>query len=246
MRGGLIAFDVGVGKTYTAIGVIARPAGGLGPPPGRARAELARLEVARRLHVRAARLPRAVIGSNRKQISRGKRKGLITSETDTPEERAEKWSAFQAGLYDVVILSYDALGRTKMNEEALLEYVKPSRASSARSSCASATPPRRRPTTSPSASGRSSSTACAPSSRRCSSCPRATSSTPASPGTTSASTCSSSTRRRVQEQLQARGPRARPAQVHGQQRRRQQARLAARLSRRRRPPAHQAAPASSC
>jgi hypothetical protein len=65
-----------------------------------------------------------VIGSNRKQISRGKRKGLLTSETDTPDERAAKWSAFQAGLYDVVILSYDALARTKMNQEALLEYVK--------------------------------------------------------------------------------------------------------------------------
>jgi hypothetical protein len=125
MRGGLIAFDVGVGKTYTAIGVIAaaRQEGWVRRPVVLVPSSLVWKWHDDFLCV----LPDyrvQVIGSKRKQISRGKRKGLLTSETDTPEERAEKWSAFQAGLHDVVILSYDALGRTKMNQEALLEYVK--------------------------------------------------------------------------------------------------------------------------
>ena len=121
---GLIAFDVGVGKTYTAIGTIAAAR-----EEGRVRRPVALVpsSLVWKWHddflcvLQDYRV--CVIGSNRKVISRGKRKGLITSESDTPEQRAEKWSAFQAGLYDVVILSYDALGRTKMNQEALLDYV---------------------------------------------------------------------------------------------------------------------------
>jgi hypothetical protein len=64
-----------------------------------------------------------VIGSKRKRITRGARKGLVTSETDTPEERAAKWVSFQTGEVDVVILSFDALGRTKMSQEAVVEYI---------------------------------------------------------------------------------------------------------------------------
>jgi hypothetical protein len=64
----------------------------------------------------------AVIGSKKKTISRGERKGLATSDTDTPQERAEKWTRFQAGEYDVVLLTYTALGRTRMNEKAVRAY----------------------------------------------------------------------------------------------------------------------------
>jgi hypothetical protein len=64
-----------------------------------------------------------VIGSKRKRISRGVRKNIITSETDTPQERAKKWTMLQTGQLDVVVLSYDALARTKMNEDAVLAYV---------------------------------------------------------------------------------------------------------------------------
>ena len=124
LRGGLIAFDVGVGKTYTAIGVVAaaRQEGWVRRPvvlvPSSLVWKWADDFVCVLTDYRVL-----VIGSNRKTITKGKRKGFVTSESDTPEERAEKWSAFQAGLYDVVILSYDALGRTKMNHEALLSYL---------------------------------------------------------------------------------------------------------------------------
>ena len=64
----------------------------------------------------------AVIGSKRKVMTRGKRKGLVTSATDTPQDRARKWTRFQAGEFDVVLLTYTALARTRMNEAAVRAY----------------------------------------------------------------------------------------------------------------------------
>jgi hypothetical protein len=122
--GGLIAFDVGVGKTYTALAIIAR-----------ARQEgwvrrpviLVPSSLVWKWHDDVlCTLPDyrvLVIGSKRKVISRGARKGLITSETDTPQERASKWLALQSGQVDVVILSFDAMSRTKMSQKAVLEYI---------------------------------------------------------------------------------------------------------------------------
>ena len=63
-----------------------------------------------------------MIGSKRKVIARGDRKGLVTSDTDTPQERAEKWTRFQGGEFDVVLLTYSALERTRMNEDAVRDY----------------------------------------------------------------------------------------------------------------------------
>ena len=121
---GLVAFDVGVGKSFTAIAgvALARQEGRVRRPVFLVPSSLVWQWYDNFMCV----LPDyrvAVIGSKRKELSRGKNRGQITSEPDTPEERAEKWTALQAGLLDVVILSYDALGRTKMNEEALLAYV---------------------------------------------------------------------------------------------------------------------------
>jgi hypothetical protein len=121
---GLVAFDVGVGKSFTAIAgvALARQQGRVRRPVFLVPSSLVWQWYDNFMCV----LPDyrvAVIGSKRKRPTRGKNKDRVTSETDTPEERAEKWTALQAGLVDVVILSYDALGRTKMNEEAVLEYV---------------------------------------------------------------------------------------------------------------------------
>ena len=124
LLGGLIAFDVGVGKTYTALMIIAR-----------ARQEgvirrpviLVPSSLVWKWHDDIlCTLPDyrvLVIGSKRKRISRGDRKGLMTSETDTPQERAQKWQQLQSGQADVVVLSYDALARTRMNEKEVLRYV---------------------------------------------------------------------------------------------------------------------------
>ncbi|MCY1065620.1 SNF2-related protein [Nannocystis sp. RBIL2] len=123
-RGGLVAFDVGVGKTYTALAIIARARqeGWVRRPvilvPG---------SLVWKWHDDIlCTLPDyrvAVIGSKRKRISRGRRKDVLTSETDTPQERAAKWIALQSGQVDVVILSFDALARTRMNENAVLDYI---------------------------------------------------------------------------------------------------------------------------
>ncbi len=123
-RGGLLAFDVGVGKTYTALATLAR-----------ARQEgwvrrpviLVPSSLVWKWHDDIlCTLPDyrvVVIGSNRKRITRGDRKGVVTSETDTPEERAAKWVQLQSGQVDVVVLSFDALGRTKMNQQEVLQYI---------------------------------------------------------------------------------------------------------------------------
>jgi len=122
-RGGLLAFDVGVGKTYCAILILsrARQEGWVRRPvvlvPNsivwKWEADIRRVLPDYRI---------AVIGSKRTVVSRGKRKGLVTSATDTPKERAQKWTRFQAGEYDVVLLTYTALARTRMNERAVRAY----------------------------------------------------------------------------------------------------------------------------
>lgn len=124
LRRGLIAFDVGVGKTYTAIAVVAaaRQEGWVRRPVVLVPSSLVwKWEADFRCVLPDYRV--CVIGSNRKVISRGERKGFATSDTDTPEQRSAKWTDFQAGLYDVVILSYDALGRTRLNQEAVISYL---------------------------------------------------------------------------------------------------------------------------
>jgi len=122
-RGGLLAFDVGVGKTYTGIAVLARARqeGWVRRPvilvPNsivwKWEADIRRVLPDYRI---------AVIGSKRTVVTRGARKGLATSVTDTSEDRARKWTRFQAGEFDVVLLTYTALARTRMNERAVRDY----------------------------------------------------------------------------------------------------------------------------
>ncbi len=121
--GGMVAFDVGVGKTYTGIAILARARqeGWVKRPVILVPNSIVWKWYADILRV----LPDyrvAVVGSKQKVMSRGPRKGLLTSETDTPAERAEKWTRFQAGEYDVVLLTYSMLGRTRMNEAAVRTY----------------------------------------------------------------------------------------------------------------------------
>ena len=123
-RGGLIAFDVGVGKTYTGCAILAaaRQEGWAKRPvilvPNSIVwnwvAELARALPDYRV---------GVIGANRKTIKQGPKAGYQTSETDTPEERAEKWTRFQAGEFDVMLVTYSSFARTKLGEQDIIAYV---------------------------------------------------------------------------------------------------------------------------
>lgn len=122
-RKGVLAFDVGLGKTYTGIFTMARAR-----QEGWARRPA--IVVPNSLVWKWWRdikkvLPDyrvLVVGSNRKKITRGRRKGKWASETDSPEERARKWRAFQAGAYDVVLITQSMIGRTRIQEETLTDF----------------------------------------------------------------------------------------------------------------------------
>ena len=115
-RGGLLAFDVGVGKTYTALATLARAR-----QEGWCRRPVIVVpnSIVWKWHADIARvLPDyrvAVVGSKQTVVRRGAAKGRVTSAPDTPDERARKWTAFQAGRVDVVLLTYTALARTALD-----------------------------------------------------------------------------------------------------------------------------------
>ncbi|MFO0572375.1 MAG: SNF2-related protein [Polyangia bacterium] len=124
-HGGGLFYDVGLGKTRTMLATLAlaRQQGWARRPvicvPGSVAwnwiAEIERVLPDYRV---------ALIGSKRKILSRGARKGQLESETDTPRERADKWERFKAGLYDVAIVTYSALPRTRMRMESLLPVIR--------------------------------------------------------------------------------------------------------------------------
>lgn len=117
---GLIAFDVGTGKTYTGIAAIgrARQEGWVRKPVVLVPPTI----VWKWVDDFACTLPDyrvAVIGSKRKR----NRDGELVAVNDTPEERAEKWRALQTGQVDVVILSYEALALTRLSERSVRAYI---------------------------------------------------------------------------------------------------------------------------
>jgi len=141
-RGGLIAFDVGVGKTFTAIAIIARAR-----QEGWARRPI--VVVPQTLLWKWKRdfercLPDfrvAVIGSRLHRLSKGARvkaataelsagtitpdefeDRLTTSKGDGRKERAAKWRRFQAGHFDVALVSYESLPKTQIRGATLDRY----------------------------------------------------------------------------------------------------------------------------
>ncbi|TNE90358.1 MAG: hypothetical protein EP330_08565 [Deltaproteobacteria bacterium] len=122
-RGGLLAFDVGVGKTYTALATVAaaRQAGWARRP-----VIVVPNSIVWKWYADVKRvLPDfrvEVIGSKATTIQAGPRKGQPSSTTDTPAERAAKWTRLQAGEVDLVLLTYTALGRTQVNAKVVERY----------------------------------------------------------------------------------------------------------------------------
>ncbi len=53
----------------------------------------------------------------------GKNKGKVISETDSAAERGAKWSAFAAGHFDAMLLSYPALPRTQFKVGVLARFI---------------------------------------------------------------------------------------------------------------------------
>jgi predicted RNA methylase len=122
--GGGLGFDVGVGKTFTLLAALA-----LARQGGRARRPV--IVVPQPIALQwvdniGKALPDfrvVVIGLNKKTLSRGLRKGLETTETDTPEERSRKWARFQGGEFDVAIVTYESLPRSKMDQDSMLRFI---------------------------------------------------------------------------------------------------------------------------
>ncbi len=123
-RGGLLAFDVGLGKTYTGLATVARAR-----QEGWARRPVILVPnsiIWKWVADFRAVLPDysvGVVGSKKKLITRGPRAGLMTSETDTPADRSTTWSRFQAGEYDVVLMTYSSLSRTRLKEASIVKYI---------------------------------------------------------------------------------------------------------------------------
>ncbi|MFO0575369.1 MAG: SNF2-related protein [Polyangia bacterium] len=124
-RGGGCFFDVGLGKTRTLLGAVA-----LAKQQGLARRVVIAapnslvFNWAREIERVLPDFRYAIIGARAKVISRGPKKGELVSEPDTPEIRAAKWQRFQAGLYDIVIVTYSALPRTQLALPEILEVVR--------------------------------------------------------------------------------------------------------------------------
>lgn len=119
-NGGLLAYDVGVGNTLTRIAAIAYLR-----QIGRARRPLIIVpnSIIWKWHREITRaLPDysvAVIGSVR-YLGRG---GVYRSRLDESAERLTKWASFQAGLYDVALVTYSVFSYTSISKESLKLFV---------------------------------------------------------------------------------------------------------------------------
>jgi hypothetical protein len=119
-NGGLLGFDVGVGKTYTGIATIAalRQA-------GRAKRPIVVVPntIIWKWHkeIRAA-LPdyRVLVVGSERYIGRS---GVYTSRIDTPQERAMKWRQFQAGEFDLALVTYSVFARNRVRAESVREWI---------------------------------------------------------------------------------------------------------------------------
>ena len=110
--GGLLGFDVGVGKTFTGIAVIAKLR-----EEGKARRPVVIVPnsiVFQWLKAFSRALPDfrvLVIGAER-YIGRS---GALVSRTDKAEERATKWRIFQSGGADVALVTYTTFARAAVH-----------------------------------------------------------------------------------------------------------------------------------
>ena len=130
-HGGGLFFAVGLGKTRTILATVA-----LARQQGWAKRPLIVVPNSvvynwvKEISVVLPDYSIGIIGSKTRRLLRGDRKGELESETDSPAERSAKWQRFKAGLYDICILTYSSLARTRMREDTLLQIIRTSTAMS--------------------------------------------------------------------------------------------------------------------
>lgn len=118
-RGGILALDVGLGKTLTGIYTLARAR-----QEGWARRPV--IVVPNSLILKWEKdilkvLPDyriCLIGVNKS----ADKAGTVSASTDTAADRGRKWTEFQAGAYDVALVTFSMVGTTKVNEKTLRAY----------------------------------------------------------------------------------------------------------------------------
>lgn len=120
-RKGLLALDVGLGKTFTALAVIAaaREEGWARRPVLLVPNSLVwkwKRDIAKVLPDYRA----VVVGS---ELYRG-RDGRVRSRTDSPAVRGQKWTAFRAGAFEVAIVAYSVFHRTRMRPGPVEAYTR--------------------------------------------------------------------------------------------------------------------------
>jgi hypothetical protein len=119
-NGGILAFDVGLGKTFTMIRTLAalRQEG---------RAQRPVIIVPNTLVWKWYEDIRGVLPSYRVavigQVRHKKKTGEVVSKPDTATDRIAKWNAYRAGQYDVVILPYSMFDTTNVSLDALQAFV---------------------------------------------------------------------------------------------------------------------------
>lgn len=122
-RGGILALAVGAGKTFTALAIIA-----LGRQEGWIRRPVVVVprSIVWQWYEEASRvLPDyriGVVGAIRKTLTSGKRKGEEIDATADAAERAQVWTDFQAGYYDLVLLTDTSIATTKISDADLESY----------------------------------------------------------------------------------------------------------------------------
>lgn len=119
-NGGLLGFDVGVGKTYTGIATIAalRQAGRAKRP-----VVIVPNTITWKWHKEITKaLPdyRVVVLGSERYIGRS---GAYTSRIDTPQERAMKWRQFQAGEFDLALVTFSVFARNRVRAESVREWI---------------------------------------------------------------------------------------------------------------------------
>ena len=129
-NGGLLAFDVGVGKTFTGCMIIAKLR-----QEGRARRPVVLVpnpivwqwySEMKGTGNKPGVLPDyniVVIGQEREVILKGIRAGEYHSDRDGVEAQGQKWQRFAAGEFDVALLVYSALENLMMDEDSVVAYV---------------------------------------------------------------------------------------------------------------------------
>ena len=123
-RRGMLSFDVGVGKTLTAILTMARAReeGWMKRPVFIVPNTLLwkwRKDIKDVLPDYQV----AVIGARKRKLSRGDRKGQLVSELDTPQERALKWKMLQQGRVDCALVSYSIFPRLRADPATVEQWI---------------------------------------------------------------------------------------------------------------------------